>query len=912
MPVRCSYNVTHSSVPDYGWEFTLQKNGDGPYGDDISTLSLSVYCDAPHRVRIIIRDASSERWEVPAFLRHVPLSPPSAPCADTLYKFTSTLVDGVSGFRVRRAASETLLFDTASSSLVYSPQYIELSSSLPSGHMLFGLGQRLQSLRLPPAVYTMWNVDNGTAPQRNMYGSHPAYWRIEDDGSVHAVVMYNSNAMDVVLAEQSVTYRMTGGVVDLYLLLGPTPADVAAQYTELVGRPWLPPLWSLGFHTCRWGLENISYTRGMVDAYAAAEMPLDAVWHDIDYMSYYADFTFDSARFGTEQLRAFNMMLASRGQHHVYIVDPGIPALLTTASNRTYAPYVQGRERDVFIRHPSNDSAIFACVWPSVPVAFPDFSHPAAQDWWREQIALWTEEVGLPSGLWLDMNEISSFVQGELLPADGSSCLDHEPTGPDWSNLTLAPPAYQPVVAPDAHYHNASAAASDIPLPPYSPGGIDLAARSLNTSAILWLSQFYNLHNLYGQLEQRVSRIAMEQLLQRQRDDRPTRAFTLSRATFLGSGREGASWTGDHDGGWADLAGQVVMLQQMGLHGVTMVGSDLCGLGSLDSTGDDGGAEVCARWLQLGALSPFARLHYQDWNTSRHREPYAWPEPALSMNRRSLQLRYSLLLYLSSLSLEASRTGRPLWRPMFFEFVNDSATWLLDAQLMLGPALLFPPVTQPLQQQVQVYLPSANWFDFHTGALLYSPPAAAAGADPGGVVKTIAAPYAVNADVPLLQRGGTIVVTQSPGLTTAATVLNPLIVKIALDLSGRARGAVYLEDGISADSVDRGDYHVIVFDAELNVTAPFSSDFPPARAADRVGLFARRELQHQRVQHRQHLGAGHHAACRAVEPDAGRRAAGPLLSAAQQQRCVLHGQRAAHHAAARAADADRSLHALVQ
>lgn len=44
---------------------------------------------------------------------------------------------------------------------------------------------------------------------------------------------------------------MIGGVVDLFVLLGPSVADVVRQYSDVVGRPAMMPYWSLGFHNCR-------------------------------------------------------------------------------------------------------------------------------------------------------------------------------------------------------------------------------------------------------------------------------------------------------------------------------------------------------------------------------------------------------------------------------------------------------------------------------------------------------------------------------------------------------------------------------------------------------------------------------------------------------------------------------------
>ena len=60
------------------------------------------------------------------------------------------------------------------------------------------------------------------------------------------MLLLNSNAMDVVLTKTKVQWRVTGGVLDFYFLMGPTPNAVLDQLTTIIGRPAMPPYWSLG------------------------------------------------------------------------------------------------------------------------------------------------------------------------------------------------------------------------------------------------------------------------------------------------------------------------------------------------------------------------------------------------------------------------------------------------------------------------------------------------------------------------------------------------------------------------------------------------------------------------------------------------------------------------------------------
>ena len=55
--------------------------------------------------------------------------------------------------------------------------------------------------------------------------------------------------------------------------MGPDPESVADQYTQLVGRPYMPPLWALGFQLCRYGYGNLDNLKEVVDRMLATDIP---------------------------------------------------------------------------------------------------------------------------------------------------------------------------------------------------------------------------------------------------------------------------------------------------------------------------------------------------------------------------------------------------------------------------------------------------------------------------------------------------------------------------------------------------------------------------------------------------------------------------------------------------------------
>ncbi|RWS18316.1 lysosomal alpha-glucosidase-like protein, partial [Leptotrombidium deliense] len=167
-----------------------------------------------------------------------------------------------------------------------------------------GLAEHTTDLCIPTnerKLYTLFN--RGDQPQENntglnLYGFHPFYLAMEKDGSAHGVYFHNTNAMDIVVQPGStITYRTVGGRLDFFFVLGPKPDDVTSQYTTIVGRPFLPPYWSLGFHLCRYNYSSTEIIRQTWKRTIDAGIPLDAQWNDIDYMDNYKDFTYDPIKY---------------------------------------------------------------------------------------------------------------------------------------------------------------------------------------------------------------------------------------------------------------------------------------------------------------------------------------------------------------------------------------------------------------------------------------------------------------------------------------------------------------------------------------------------------------------------------------------------------------------------------------
>lgn len=138
------------------------------------------------------------------------------------------------------------------------------------------------------------------------------------------------------------------------------------------------------------------------------------------------------------------------------------------------------------------------------------------------------------------------------------------------------------------------------------------------------------------------------------------RPFVLTRAGAAGIQRYAAVWTGDAPSRWETLRETVPMLAGLGLSGVPFVGSDVGGYGGAATP------ELYARWMALGSISPFFRVHTM--RTGALQEPWRFGLEVEDLSRTLINARYRLLPYFYSLLEDATRTGAPLLRPLFYEF----------------------------------------------------------------------------------------------------------------------------------------------------------------------------------------------------------------------------------------------------
>jgi alpha-glucosidase len=195
--------------------------------------------------------------------------------------------------KITRSSTGATLFNTQGQDLIFSEHYLEWTSQVDSEH-LYGIGERFQQgFRKGDGKWTNFNrdrgkvIDHGTGLQT--YGYYPFYLLKEQKNLFHINYLRSSNALDIIKSTKEgkhyITYKIIGGIFDFRFFLGEEdPESLFQRLHKYSGASAIPPFWSLGFHQCKHGYQNITYLDNVVKGYEENGLPLDTIWTDIEYM----------------------------------------------------------------------------------------------------------------------------------------------------------------------------------------------------------------------------------------------------------------------------------------------------------------------------------------------------------------------------------------------------------------------------------------------------------------------------------------------------------------------------------------------------------------------------------------------------------------------------------------------------
>lgn len=135
----------------------------------------------------------------------------------------------------------------------------------------------------------------------SLYGSIPVLYAHSPQSTVGIFNAIGSDTyIDVSHPSSSSTFThwvSESGILDVFLLPGPSPSSVLKQYADLVGKQALPAQWSLGYHQCRWNYVSSEDVRAVQRRFDEEDLPVDVFWLDIEYAEEHKYFIWDHKTF---------------------------------------------------------------------------------------------------------------------------------------------------------------------------------------------------------------------------------------------------------------------------------------------------------------------------------------------------------------------------------------------------------------------------------------------------------------------------------------------------------------------------------------------------------------------------------------------------------------------------------------
>ncbi|MGU3471411.1 alpha-xylosidase [Paenibacillus sp. D51F] len=276
--------------------------------------------------------------------------------------------------------------------------YMREELDLSVGELVYGLGERFTAFVKNGQAVDIWNKDGGTSSEQ-AYKNIPFYLTSRGYG----VFINDPGAVSLEVASEKVKkvqFSLPGEALEYFVIDGPTPKEVLGRYTDLTGKPALPPAWTFGLwlSTSFTTEYDEATVNAFVDGMAERDLPLSVFHFDCFWMKefHWTDFKWDERVFPDPA--GMLARLKEKGLKICVWINPYI--------GQRSRLFEEGRSRGYLVRKPNGD------VWQTnlwqPGMALVDFTNPDACAWY----AGYLDEL-------MDMG-VDSFKTdfGERIPTD--------------------------------------------------------------------------------------------------------------------------------------------------------------------------------------------------------------------------------------------------------------------------------------------------------------------------------------------------------------------------------------------------------------------------------------------------------------------------------------------------------------
>lgn len=277
---------------------------------------------------------------------------------------------------------DTLLTESSFRNLAYmqntktGKNYMLEQLAIDVDEYIYGLGERFTPFVKNGQVVEMWNEDGGTASEI-AYKNIPFY--ITNKG--YGVLVDHEGDVSYEIASEKVEriqFSVEGERLDYYFISGKTPMGTVEKYTELTGKPALPPAWSFGLwlttsFTTNYDEETTSsFIQGMADR----DIPLHVFHFDCYWMEAYewCNFVWDPATFPDP--KGMLQRYHEKGLKICVWINPYI--------GQKSPLFQEGMEQGYLIK--KTDGSVWQTDLWQAGMGLVDFTNPEAVTWYQEKL----------------------------------------------------------------------------------------------------------------------------------------------------------------------------------------------------------------------------------------------------------------------------------------------------------------------------------------------------------------------------------------------------------------------------------------------------------------------------------------------------------------------------------------------
>lgn len=255
-------------------------------------------------------------------------------------------------------------------------RYMNVQTSLGVGEMVYGLGERFTPFVRNGQSIDVFNEDGGTSSEQ-AYKNIP--WYLTTGG--YGVFVNHTGRVSLEVGSENVErvqFSVAGESVEYLVIYGPTPKQILDRYTELTGRPALPPQWSFGLWlSTSFVTDYDEHTvQSFIERMRAERIPLSVFHFDCFWMREFqwCDFTWDDRVF-PDPAGMLSRLKADGLRISVWI-NPYIAQASPLFDEAKQAGYLLRRA----------DGSVWQWDLWQAGNAIVDFTNPAARVWFADKL----------------------------------------------------------------------------------------------------------------------------------------------------------------------------------------------------------------------------------------------------------------------------------------------------------------------------------------------------------------------------------------------------------------------------------------------------------------------------------------------------------------------------------------------